>query len=417
MKVTQSAKVLLRQGTMAGMSNVVVIGGGMAGLGTVLAGLRSGARLSWALWEQAAAFAEVGAGIQLGPNAMRVLHDWGLSRPLAECAAFPDALRVRDAVSGVELGCLTLGATMRERYGQPYATVHRADLHQILLDAVRQSGEVELCLNQKLLSFKQVGERVCVSSDAGQEIEVQALLGCDGLRSRVREQMLGDGPPVFSGHLAYRGMVRMADLPAPLRRQTVTAWMGRRLHVVHYPVRAGDWMNVVAVVHGPLPAEPAGWDHFAQADDLHQALGPVTQDLDQLLRAVPQWRLWPLNARLPMRGPHQHACGRVALLGDAAHPMRPYLAQGAAMALEDAWALGGLIGREVAGEDNNWPELFQHWARNRWQRNAWVQERSRRNGLIFHAQGPLRWARNCAMAALGEGLLDVPRLYSGPPAL
>lgn len=398
------------------MDNWVVIGGGMAGLGTVLAGLHAQVPGQWTLLEQASAFAEVGAGIQLGPNAVRVLHDWGLSGPLAECAAYPEALRVREAASGRELGSLTLGATLRARYGQPYATVHRADLHALLLAAVRQTGQADLQTGQKLADLTPSDDRVLLTTEAGLVVQARAVFGCDGLRSRVREHLLADGPPVFSGHLAYRGMVRMADLPLPLRRQTVVAWLGPRLHVVHYPVRRGEWMNVVAVVHGPLPAEPAGWDHVAHAADLHRALGPVAQDLDGLLRAVPQWRLWPLNARAPMQGPQEHAQGLVALLGDAAHPMRPYLAQGAAMALEDAWALGRCLGQGTQEDAKGWAEVLQRWARGRWRRNAWVQERSRRNGWIFHAQGPLRWGRDLGMAALGERLLDQPRLYGGPPA-
>jgi salicylate hydroxylase len=148
---------------------------------------------------------------------------------------------------------------------------------------------------------------------------------------------------------------------------------------------------------------------------LRSLLGNTAADLDEVLNAVLQWRLWPLNARAPMRGAHEHAQGRVALLGDAAHPMRPYLAQGAAMALEDAWTLGQMLSQATAAVRVDWPALLQRWAGLRWRRNAWVQERSRRNGLVFHADGVVRWGRNFAMAALGESLLDVPRLYAGPP--
>jgi salicylate hydroxylase len=401
---------------MGAMNNqVVVVGGGMAGLGAALAGVRSGVAGQWVLLEQAAAFEEVGAGIQLGPNAVRVLHDWGLMDALQQCAAFPEVLRVRDAASGSVLGSLTLGAHMRERYGQPYATIHRADLHSLLLQALQQTGQVGLRLSQPLLRVAQHAGGVTLETATGTSWDAQAVLGCDGVRSMVRQQLWQDGPPVFSGHLAYRGMVRMDAVPQHLRASTVSAWLGRRLHVVHYPVRRGEWMNVVAVVHGPLPDAEAGWDHDAHATDLQCALGPVATDLMDMVQAVSQWRLWPLNAREPMRGPGEHARGRVALLGDAAHPMRPYLAQGAAMALEDAWTLGRLLPEFTRSQQTDWPELLHHWARQRWQRNAWVQARSQRNGVIFHAQGPLRWGRNLAMAALGEGLLDVPRLYAGPP--
>lgn len=382
----------------------------MAGLSAAWVAARAGLKVT--LLEQAAEFSEVGAGIQLGPNAVRVLHDWGLQAALREVAAFPDELRVRSARSGARLGRLTLGAAMRSRYGQPYATIHRADLHRILLELARPL--VDCRLERCVQSIVPEAGSVRLLTEGGEPWQAAALLGCDGLWSRVRGQLLADGQPVFSGDLAYRGLVRMADLPARLRANAVTAWLAPGLHAVHYPVRSGDWMNVVVVVEGPLPPDRESWDQEAHVQQLRRALGAVHPDFDELLQAVPGWRLWPLNARPPMRGPHEHAQGRVALLGDAAHPMRPYLAQGAAMALEDAWTLGRLLDA-ARGAAIDWPALLQAFARRRWQRNAWVQERSRRNGRIFHASGPLRWGRDLAMAALGERLIDVPQLYAGPP--
>ncbi|MEY5099481.1 MAG: hypothetical protein RJA36_2200 [Pseudomonadota bacterium] len=391
------------------MDDLLVIGGGMAGLGAAWVAARAGLKVT--LLEQAAEFSEVGAGIQLGPNAVRVLHDWGLEAELARVAAFPDELRVRAAGSGALLGRLTLGAAMRARYGRPYATVHRADLHRILLDRVRPLADCRL--NERVQRIASGPDSVGVATEAGAQWRAAALLGCDGLWSRMRAGLLADGAPVFSGDLAYRGLVRMADLPAALRRNAVTAWLAPGLHAVHYPVRGGEWMNLVVVVEGPVPADLESWDQQAHAQELRRALGPVHADLDQLLQAVAQWRLWPLNARAPMRGPQEQAQGRVALLGDAAHPMRPYLAQGAAMALEDAWTLGRLLER-ARGAAPDWPALLQAFAQARWRRNAWVQERSRRNGLVFHATGPLRWGRDLAMGLLGERLIDVPELYAGP---
>ncbi|MCX7252384.1 MAG: FAD-dependent oxidoreductase [Burkholderiales bacterium] len=401
------------------MDDLLVIGGGMAGLSAALVAQRAGLQVT--LLEQAEAFSEVGAGIQLGPNAVRVLHDWGLLPALRELAAFPERLAVRDARSGAQLGGLTLGTAIEQRYGQPYATIHRADLHQLLLRQLQDSGQVDCRLRQRLHGFEQDAEGVRLQTEDGSRYQAGALLGCDGLWSRVRGQLLADGAPIFSGDLAYRGLVPMADLPPELRRNQVTAWLAPGLHAVHYPVRAGAAMNVIVVVEGPIPSDPESWDHAAQAPQLRRALGPVPGDFDRLLQAVPDWRLWPLNARVPMRGPHEHAQGRVALLGDAAHPTRPYLAQGAAMALEDAWTLGRLLAQPgwrhgAAGPGIDWSGLLQTLARRRWRRNAWIQQRSRRNGQIFHAAGPLRWGRDLGMALLGERLVDLPELYRGPPA-
>ncbi len=393
----------------------VVVGGGIAGLGAALALAQADPALKLVLLEQASAFSEVGAGIQLGSNAMRVLHSWGLGVDVAGCAAFPERLLVRDAQAGSELGQLRLGARARQRYGFPYATIHRADLHQLLLQAVRQTGRVDLQLNQRVQQWHTDARSVQLGTEAGATFQADMLLGCDGLWSTVRPLLHREPPPVFSGHLAYRGLLPMHRLPALLRAQvehSVNVWLGPRLHAVHYPVRSGEYLNVVVIVHGAWHAGAAHWDHTAHATDLQRALGRVASDLNAVLHAVPQWRLWPLYLRPPMRSAAEHAQGRIGLLGDAAHPMPPYLAQGAAMALEDAWALGQCASTPGALQDVS--ALLQRWAISRWQRNAWVQTRARRNGTIFHARGPLRWGRNWAMAALGESLLDVPQLYAGP---
>lgn len=398
---------------------VIVAGGGIGGLACALALARQG--VPTVLLEQAAAFGEVGAGLQLGPNATRVLADWGLSDALQACAAFPEALRVRDAHRGSDLGQLRLGAMAIARHGQPYATLHRADLHALLLAAVQEHGLTELRLNARLASFTPSPSGVTTTLVDGNTLHGDALLGCDGLWSRVRSQLLGAQAVRSSGHLAYRGMVRAADLPAERRANVVTAWLGPRMHVVHYPVRGGEWMNVVAVVHGVLGqghggqpgADPQSWTHEARAADLQRALGPACADLLSMIDAVPAWSLWALNDRPAMAGAREHAQGRVALVGDAAHPLRPYLAQGAAMAIEDAWTIGRLL--KPASSSTDWPSVLARFADTRWPRNARVQQHSQRNGRVFHATGLVRWGRDTAMSWLGEGLLDNPWLYDGPP--
>lgn len=397
--------------------NVLVAGGGIGGLACALAMARAGASVS--VMEQASAFGEVGAGLQLGPNAVRVLHEWGLAEALRACAAFPEALRVRDARTSKLLGQLPLGAVMLARYGQPYATLHRVDLHRLLLEAVQRQSNVTLSLDARCVGFEPTADGVRAITEGGCVLTGDALIGCDGLWSLVRAELLGAQPVRASGHLAYRGMVPARDLPVGLRSHVVTAWLGPRLHAVHYPVRGGEWFNVVAVVHGVLGqghAQPAeSWNHEAHAADLKRALGPVCEGLLGVIDAVPEWKLWALNDRPPMRGPHEHARGRVALLGDAAHPLRPYLAQGAAMALEDAWTLGRLLQEAPEHDRVDWPQLLARYASTRWQRNARVQARSQRNGTIFHASGLLRLGRNASLGLLGERLMDNPWLYSGPP--
>lgn len=391
---------------------LLIAGGGIGGLAAALAVSRAGWDVR--LYERAAEFTEVGAGIQLGPNVTRILSAWGLADELRAVAAFPDRLQVRNATTGADLGTLALGARAMERYGAPYATIHRADLHRMLYRAaVRQAG-VYLNLDHWLASFDDDGRAVTLTTVAGQQIEGDALVGADGVWSRVRQQLLNDGAPRVTGHLAYRTMLRQSALPQALRTSQVTAWLGPRLHVVQYPVRQGDWMNVVAIVHGEPPADAQSWDHHANAADLQRALGTVCTPLRDLIAAVPAatvndhaWRLWALADRPPVQGADQMARGLVALLGDAAHPMRPYLAQGAGMAIEDAAELA----RSLAMDAVDVPTRLKRYALARWQRCARVQARSIRNGQIFHSTGLVRFGRDASIKLLGERVLDVPWLY------
>lgn len=392
------------------LRQALIAGGGIGGLAAALSASRAGWDIR--LFERANAFSEVGAGIQLGPNVVKVLHGWGLADALQAVAAFPERLQVRNAVSGQQLGELGLGSAMVQRYDAPYLTIHRADLHGLLLQALQQHADVKLHLSRPLQSFSQTAQAVTVQADDGPGIEGDALIGADGLWSTVRQELLGDGLPRRTGHLAYRALVRQSDLPELLRSQQVTAWLGPRMHVVQYPVRGGEWLNVVAIVQGEAAAEADLWDHSANAADLAAATAGCSAALREVLDAIEGWRLWVLHDRPPMQGAHQHAVGRVALLGDAAHPMRPYLAQGAGMAIEDAAELGHALAQALDPAFDV-PTMLQRYALNRWQRNARVQVRALRNGQIFHADGVVRLGRDMVMKVLGEKVLDMPWLYGG----
>lgn len=385
---------------------LLIAGGGMGGLATALACSRAGWPVS--VYEQAARFTEVGAGIQLGPNATRVLEGWGLARALSAVAAFPQELRVRSARDGRQLATLRLGAAIAHRYGGPYATVHRADLQAVLLEAVRATG-VEPTLAAKVTQVLPSAHGVAARIDGQGEVDGAALVGADGLWSSVRQQVWQDGLPRATGHLAYRGVIAQRELPAALRSGDVNVWLGPRMHLVEYPVRGGSELNVVVIVHGQSPGPAEDWDQEALAVELQRAMGKLCTPLRDLVRAIPSWRLWALNDRSPMRGPDEMARGRVALLGDAAHPMRPYFAQGAGMAIEDAAELARLLAKNGRSEDV--PVALRTYALNRWRRGARVQALSRRNGRIFHATGLVRWGRDLALRLRGERLLDQPWLY------
>ena len=309
---------------------MLIAGGGIGGLAAAVACTQRGVPVQ--LLERAAQLSEVGAGIQIGPNVTRILQAWGLGDALAQVAAFPPRLQARDAQTGQVLGTLTLGERAQSLYGAPYATIHRADL-QGLLHSAAQSAGVDIRLGQTVQGWQDTSDGLEVSTAENSSVQANALIGADGVWSAVRQQLLGDAPARFTGHLAYRALVAQADLPAHLRSDQVTVWMGPRLHVVHYPVRSGQWLNLVAIVHGAKPEPSQDWDQVGQTQALMQAMGAVGHDLHERLASVPAWRQWALHDREPLNGAKQMAQGRVALLGDAAHPMRPYLAQGAGMAI------------------------------------------------------------------------------------
>ncbi len=408
---------------------ILVAGAGIGGLAAALACSRAGHAVQ--VFEKSAALAEVGAGIQLGPNVTRILHQWGLASVLKHVAAFPACLQVRDAQGGQVLGLLRLGPTFEARYGAPYATVHRADLQQLLADTLLVNHGVVPAFGHAVAGFKhneQFAQLQLTTAGAHNPVlQGDLLVAADGLWSSIRQGLLEDGPPQATGHVAYRCLIRQADLPVALRAalntQDVVVWLGPRLHVVHYPVRGGEWLNVVVIVENPSDKVAESWSqdvdtqewggfrpglHHHLQDLLLAADGQVDGHVDGSDREAGSWRKWDLFARPAMQRSKAHGFGRVALLGDAAHPMLPYLAQGAGMAIEDAHALAIALGqvKDVSSQ-------VEQFAQARWQRNARVQRRAIRNGQIFHADGVVRWGRDLSMQLFGESLLDLPWLYRG----
>ena len=416
---------------------MLIAGGGIGGMAAALACTRAGWRAR--VFEAAPTFEEIGAGVQLGPNATRLLRAWGLAEALAEVAFTPEHLSVRSADSGRELACARLGTSIEQRYGAPYRCVHRADLHRLLHTAVAGEAEAVVSTARRAADVSLAGDAVQLrlvdgasragppvkagelraagaSAAASFDVEGDALLGADGLWSRIRSDVLvHDVVPRATGHRAFRCLVRQASLPLALRVPDVCVWLGSGMHAVSYPVRGGEWTNLVVLVEAararPLwqPGEADAWNLRDTSGLLDEALRGACTTLRDLAGAAGEWRSWELFDRAPLTSPAQMASGRIALLGDAAHPMLPYLAQGAAMALEDADALG----RALAMDAGSVVQRLGHYAQSRWQRAARVQQRSRRNAQIFHATGAVRWGRDLALAALGPQLLDVPWLYAG----
>jgi len=380
------------------------------------------ARAGWqaTVMERAAEFSELGAGVQLGPNVTRILQAWGLGDALKQVAAFPASLQARSMNTGEVLATLPLKDAV-STYGAPYVTLHRADLHGLLLRASVREG-VQVQGDALVQRVHQTSDDVTLDvMQNGQLQRHKAAIAvvADGVWSPLRQQLLGDGLPAFTGHVAYRALVAQTDLPVHLRSQDVSVWMGSQAHVVSYPVRGGEYLNVVCLAEGRLLDDHAQnlqalqtWNaQKSEAQtlaELHHALRGACASLTDLMAACSDWRLWPLCGRPAMQGSHEHVQVRIALVGDAAHPMLPYLAQGAGMAVEDASELALQLGQATA-EDV--PQSLQQFAQARWQRNARVQARAARNGQIFHAQGPMRIGRDIGLRLMGARLMDVPWLY------
>ena len=390
-------------------ARILIAGGGIGGLCAALALARVGQEVE--VLEQAPAFGEIGAGIQLGPNVTRRLKSLGLADALASIAARPKALSIRDAANGSLLASMPLADAMERKYGAPYLCVHRADLHGVLLAAARSMATTTLTTDARITEVVARDEGVCVAASGARAWDGDGLIGADGIWSIVRERVVQGTPPRTTGHTAWRALAPRDSLPAALQSADVQAWLGERLHAVAYPVRGGDWCNVVIIAESEgIAHDPSDWDQDTSTAALLHAIGARCDGVKPLIEAMPHWRAWTVNDRPALAGPQEMANDRIALLGDAAHPMVPYLAQGAGMAIEDAVTLADRVG---GGNAASLPGAFARYAAARWQRNARVQARAKRNGDIFHSSGSIRVARDAALRVLGSHLLDAPWLYQG----
>jgi salicylate hydroxylase len=380
---------------------IVVAGAGLGGLAAALSLARAGQRV--ALLERAPVIDEVGAGLQIAPNAGRILQDMGLASALDAVAFRPDAIVIRRARDGAELARLPLQGA-QERWGAPFRLFHRADLQRLLLDAARRSEAISIRTSARVGDFEEEHGAVHLrihGENGLEDVEARALVGADGVRSSVRAFLLKSekDAPFYSGHTAWRAILPAEAVPAELRGRETNLWLSRRAHVVHYPLRDGSIVNAVVIIEDGGRNAPEGPPALDGATLLREArLDACSGALRELIAQGPSWRRWPLYGRPALS---RWSSGAVTLLGDAAHPMVPFLAQGAAQAIEDAEALGRAL-RGGCGP----AQAFEAYERARLRRATRVQRASRRQGVFYHAGGPLALARDLAMAMLGgEGML------------
>ncbi len=378
---------------MAATEPVLIAGGGIGGLALALALARRG--VASKVLERRASFSAEGAGIQLGPNATRILTRLGVAEALAAAAGNPQSIQVFNGISGARLAELPLGPWLVARHGAPYWVLHRADLQSALLTPAHNSPLIEIITGYAVSAFSVEGAGVRVTAGT-QSFNGRLLVGADGLRSRVRTLLWPDARLTYSGKTASRTLIAAAEAPQLFRQSIVGVWMAPRAHVVHYPVSQGREIAVIAIVAEDWPGD--GWTLDVPREGLAERLRMLPRELRSFLDLATEWRRWALYDASPLP---RLARGPVILMGDAAHPILPFLAQGGALAIEDAETLADCI----AG-CSDLRDAGRRYEGARGSRAAHVQQASRRNGAIYHLSPPASLARDLTLrAAPGSALM------------
>ena len=365
---------------------VLVVGGGIGGMACALALRQAGFDVD--LFEQSAEVGEIGAGLQLGPNGFAAMDALGVGERARRRAVFTDDLIMMDAIDGAEVARIPVRDAFRQRFGNPYAVIHRADIHRAVYEEVELDPGIRVHTSARIVGVDLVAGRVCLTDVNGKRHEGAAVVGCDGVHSVVRERLIGDGHRV-SGHVVYRAVAPRADMPEDLRWNAAAIWVGPNCHLVHYPLRGGEQYNIVVTFHS---REQEQWG--VREGSREEVMSYFTEICDrprQLLDRPTSWKRWSTADRDPV---DRWGEGRATLLGDAAHPMLQYLAQGACIALEDAVTLREAL-RACEGDLEPALRLYES---KRIVRGARLIVSAREMGRIYHAKGVERLVRNSLFA-------------------
>ncbi len=372
---------------------VLIAGGGIGGLSAAIALARKG--IASCVLEAEPSFSESGAGVQIGPNGSRILRDWGLENGLETGASRPERIDIGDGRQGGTLTSLPLRPEAEQRYGAPYYVAERRYLHKLLIDHAAQRPEITLKTGFRVESFRRMPGGIAVMSSDSHELEGRALIGADGVHSRMRLLLYGV-PPVYSGRNAWRATAAVNGSETD-DGKSVNLWLGRRAHLVHYACNADGLINAVAITGGKPASD--GWGTPGESVDLMPKFAGWTDEPWRFLRRFESWTIWPLLTMAPLP---RWSDGRVTLLGDAAHPLMPFLASGAVMAIEDA----AVLASEMARTPDNPERAFQNYEQRRIPRIRRVRRNSAAMGNIYQMGGPMRLARNLTLRALsGRHLL------------
>jgi len=363
---------------------VLVSGGGIGGLAAALALVRQGFTVQ--VFEQAPEIGEIGAGIQLGPNAFHAFDALGVGDKARGRAVYTDYMVMHDAIDEYQVGKIPTDEHFRKRFGNPYAVIHRVDVHLSLLEGAQETGKVEFITNTRIEKIEQdeAHHTVTAIDHNGKRWTGQALIGADGGKSVVRQQYVND-PPRITGHVVYRAVVDKKDFPENLQWNAASIWVGPNCHLVHYPLRGGEQYNVVVTFHSRDKEEWGVKDGSKEeVESYFQGICPKARQLIELPKS---WKRWATADREPIG---TWVFGRATLLGDAAHPTTQYMAQGACMAMEDAVTLG----EALRVHDNDWTQALALYQRSRVARTARIVLSGREMGRIYHAKGVERLVRN-----------------------
>jgi 3-hydroxybenzoate 6-monooxygenase len=363
---------------------VLISGGGIGGLAAALALVRQGFKVQ--VFEQAPEIGEIGAGIQLGPNAFHAFDALGVGEKARGRAVYTDYMVMHDAIDEYQIGRIETGEAFRQRFGNPYAVIHRVDVHKSLLEGAVETGQVEFYTNTRIEKIEQDEDSGTVTAidQNGKRWTGQALIGADGGKSVVRTQYVND-PPRVTGHVVYRAVVEKEDFPQDLRWNAASLWAGPKCHLVHYPLRGGEQYNVVVTFHSRQQEQWGVTDGSKEeVESYFQGICPKARQLIELPKS---WKRWATADKDPI---DTWTFGRACILGDAAHPTTQYMAQGACMAMEDAVTLGEAL--RVTNKD--WIAALALYQKNRVPRTARIVLSSREMGRIYHAAGVERLVRN-----------------------
>jgi salicylate hydroxylase len=368
-------------------ARIIIAGGGIGGAANALALARRGANVT--LFERAAEFGEVGAGLQVGPHGARILDSWGVLDDVLSRAFLPKNIVFRDAITAEVLTKIDLGSEFRARYGGPYFVTHRSDLHATLVDAARAAG-AELRTGITVTDVVTDGDKVLVTTDDGHTHEADIALGMDGLKSRLRAK-ISDDEPVPSGYAAYRGTTPYQDVELDEDIEDVVGYIGPHCHFIQYPLRGGAMLNQVAVFESPGYRQ--GVENWGGPEELEQAYAHCHENVRRGIDYLWKDRWWPMYDREPIEN---WVDGRMILLGDAAHPPLQYLASGAVMAIEDAKCLADYAAEDFSAGGGNaaWPQILKEVNTERAPRCNRILTTGRMWGELWHLDGTARIARN-----------------------